>query len=195
MTPIFDIISKFIMVRIRLSTLFLSDIAFWLFNIIFGSLPLEGPRFYMTLIFNILSKFISAHVCIAFSLTTSRQQVSFATTTRQQSSFAIFATTASDTKHKVVLPISLLMQIPLFILWLFPNKYTTLCPCPSFFALSPSNGLFLLDMLDLHNLFIHFGGVDQDYDFGVILPKTPLSFLLWKLMPKMCNLLSMAAPH
>ena len=64
-----------------------------------------------------------------------------------------------------------------------------------FFVFSPSNDLFLLDMLDLHILFIRFGGVDQDFDFGVILPKTPLSFLLWKLTPKMRNLLSTAAPH
>ena len=81
------------------------------------------------------------------------------------------------------------------ISWLFPNKPTTLCPCPSSFVLSPSNGLFPLDMLDLHILFIRFGGVENDFDYGVILPKTPLSFLLWKLTPKMRNLLSTAAPH
>ena len=45
----------------------------------------------MTPIFDILSKLISAHVCIAFSLTTSRQQVSFDTTTRQQIYFEVFA--------------------------------------------------------------------------------------------------------
>ena len=155
------------MVSIRLSTLFLSDIAFWLFNILFG-LPL-GPRFYMTPIFDILSKFISAHVCIALSLTTSRQQASFATTTRQQIYFAVFALPLISRAE---------IGIPLFILRLFPNKSTTLSPCPSFYVLSPSNGLFPLNMLDLHILLIRFGGVDQDFDFGVILPKTPLSFLL-----------------
>ena len=53
----------------------------------------------------------------------------------------------------------------------------------------------LLDMLHLHILFIRFGGVENDFDYGMILPKTPLSFLLWKLTPKMRNLLSTAAPH
>ena len=105
------------MVRICLSTLILSDIAFWLCNKIFENQQI-WPGLYMMPIFDILSKFISAHVCIAFSLTTSRQQASFATTTRQQISFAIFAT---------AMLLRTEMQIPLFILWLFPNKNLQHC--------------------------------------------------------------------
>ena len=125
------------------------------------------------LISGILSKFISAHLFVFNNYKATRFFCDF-DLSRNANSF-VYPSVVSQLQRCV--------PVLIFCLYSFPTL----------------DGFFPFDMLVLHILFICFGDVDHDFGFsiGVVLLKikTPLSFLFWKLTPKMGNLLSTVAPH